>query len=169
MRTYTVHWCKMDNNRFCWSWYHASCTIGILTWIVIRDMCWTFGCYFGFCGAEAVSSSWWLSAGSPEGRWVPKCNKRLVNEFQKASSRWKDHPNNLCSAYPWIMVSAINLIPLIIIINPMRPALVVPKLVKIVPNLSQVDSAILSITSSLNKFDNDIPWLIVGCRVISLA
>ena len=55
------------------------------------------------------------------------------------------------------MVSAINLIPLIIIINPMRPALVVPKLVKIVPNLSQVDSAILSITSSLNKFDNDIP------------
>ena len=33
------------------------------------------------------------------------------------------------------MVSAINLIPLIIIMNPIRPALVVPKLVNIVQNL----------------------------------
>ena len=55
------------------------------------------------------------------------------------------------------MVSAINLIPLIIIINPIRPALVVPKLVKIVQNLRHADSAILSITSLLNKFVNDIP------------
>ena len=85
-----------------------------------------------FCGAEAVSSCWWLSAGGPAGRLVPKCNKRLVTESQKAPSRWRDHPNNLCSAYPWMMVSAINLIPLIIIINPIRPALVVPKFVKIV-------------------------------------
>ena len=52
------------------------------------------------------------------------------------------------------MVPAINLIPLIIIINPIRPALVVPKLVQIYPH---GDSAILSIASSLNKFVNDIP------------
>ena len=49
----------------------------------------------------------------------------------------------------YIMVSAINFIPLIIIINPIRPALVVPKFVKIVQNLRQADSAILSITSWL--------------------
>ena len=56
------------------------------------------------------------------------------------------------------MVSAINLISLIIIINPIRPALVVPKFVKIVQNLPQADSAILSITSWLNKFVNNIPY-----------
>ena len=55
------------------------------------------------------------------------------------------------------MVFAINLMPLIIIINPIRPALVVPKFVKTVQNLPQADSAILSITSWLNKFVNDIP------------
>ena len=47
------------------------------------------------------------------------------------------------------MVSANYLIHLIIIINPIRPALVVPKLVKIVQNQPHADSAILSITSSL--------------------
>ena len=88
---------------------------------------------------------------------VPKCNKRLVAESQKTPSRWRDHPNNLCSAYPSIMVSAINLFPLIIIINPMRPAPVDPKLVKIVRNLPHADSAILSITSPSNKFVNHIP------------
>ena len=67
------------------------------------------------------------------------------------------------------MVSAINLIPLIIIINSIRPPLVVPKLVKIVQNLPHADSAILSITSSLNKFVNHIPTLIVRYPVISLA
>ena len=41
------------------------------------------------------------------------------------------------------MVSAINLIPLIIIINPIRPALVVPKLVKIVRNLPNADFIII--------------------------
>ena len=55
------------------------------------------------------------------------------------------------------MVSAINFIPLIIIINPIRLTLVVLKLVKIVQNLPQADSATLSITSSLNKFVNNIP------------
>ena len=55
------------------------------------------------------------------------------------------------------MVPAINLIPLIIRINPIRPALVVPKLVKIVQNLPHADSAVLSITYSLNKFVNYIP------------
>ena len=55
------------------------------------------------------------------------------------------------------MVSAINLIPLIIIINPIKPALVVPKFAKTVQNLSQADAAILSITSWLNKFVNEFP------------
>ena len=47
------------------------------------------------------------------------------------------------------MVSAINFIPLIIIINSIRPALVVPNFVKIVQNLPEADSAILLITSWL--------------------
>ena len=57
---------------------------------------------------------------------------------------------------------------LIIIINPIWPALVFPKLVKTVQNLPQAGSAILSITSLLNKFVKDIPRLIVGFPVISL-
>ena len=69
------------------------------------------------------------------------------------------------------MVSAFNLIPPIIIINPIRPAIVVPKLVKIVQNLPHADSAILSITSSLNKFVNDIHYFIYYfiIYIISLA
>ena len=85
----------------------------------------------------------------------PRCNKRLVTESQRAPRRWIDHPNTLCRAYPCIIVSAISLIPLIIIIFPINPALAVPKFVNNVQNFPQADSAILFNVFSSKRFIKD--------------
>ena len=98
---------------------------------------------FIFRSREQISK---IRTGSPERRDI---RNTVYLGSQKAPSRWRDHPNNAYNAYQWIIVSAINFMPLIIIINPVRPALVVPKVVKIVQNLSQADSTISSITSWL--------------------
>ena len=73
--------------------------------------------------------------------------KIFVNKSQKAPSKWRDHPNNLCNVYLWIILSAINCMPLIIIINAIRPALVFPKYVKTVRNHSEISPN----TSSLRR------------------
>ena len=108
------------------------------------------------CDAEMSGPFLFLLVGLLGSCLVPRCKSKLVTESQNAPSKSKDQPNKLCNAYPCILVPAIILVPLIIIINPINPALVVPKFIKRVQNRAYADSAILSIISSLNKFVRDI-------------
>ena len=104
---------------------------------------------FTFCNSNVGSSAYSVFVWG-----FPRCNKRLVTEFQSAPRRWIDHPNTLCRAYPCTIVSAINLIPLIIIIIiPINPALAVLKFVNKVQNLPPADSAISFNGSSSKRFN----------------
>ena len=95
---------------------------------------------FTFCRTNVGSSACSVFAWG-----FPRCNKRLVTDSQSAPIRWVDDPNTLSRACSCIIVSVINLFPLIIIIIiiPINPALAVPKFVNKVQNLRQADSAIL--------------------------
>ena len=130
----------------CVSFYLLPVFIGCTGFIRMSRSC------VSECGADASGPSLSLLVGLIGSCLVPRCKSKLVTKSQNAPSKWKDQANKLCNAYPCIIVSAIILIPLIMIIKPNYPSLVVPKLIKRVQNRSHADSAILSIISSLNKF-----------------